>query len=253
MPAAPASPPAATSRFPKAAVPSAAGIIFTVGLLLAVAFLGAVGGALTVFLIGLILAFLLDPIVTWLAARRVPRGLATLLTMAVFFIVLGLLVVAFLDVVVTQARCVRGVAAPGVREHRGVGREPQPQRQGGAGPALVHRLDGAVHRDLRHHGADRAPVRLRDRLPGGVLHDHHAAVLHVLRARRPAGDRAVRLQRAAVAVGRRRAHGHPDLARQLRHLRPRRGHRGGPPRGHGVHREHGPERAGRPRVRRGRR
>ena len=76
---------------------------FTIGLLLALAFLGAVGSALTVFLIGLILAFLLDPIVTWLAARRVPRGLATLITMVVFFVVIGLLVVAFLDVVVSQA------------------------------------------------------------------------------------------------------------------------------------------------------
>ncbi len=103
MAEAPASRPAGTSRFPRAAVPSAAGIIFTVGLLLAVAFLTAVGGALTVFLIGLILAFLLDPIVTWLAARRIPRGVATLITMVVFFVVVALLVVAFLDVVVSQA------------------------------------------------------------------------------------------------------------------------------------------------------
>ena len=101
---APASPPPGTSRFPKAAVPSAAAIIFIVGLLLAISLLAAVGGALTVFLIGLILAFLLDPIVTWLAARRLNRGLATLITMVVFFVVIGLLVVAFLDVVVHARR-----------------------------------------------------------------------------------------------------------------------------------------------------
>jgi predicted PurR-regulated permease PerM len=100
---APATPPAGTARFPRAATPSAAGIVAAIGILLAVGLLTAVGGAATVFIIGLILAFLLDPIVTWLAARRVPRGLATLLTMVVFFVAIGLLVVLFVDVVVDQA------------------------------------------------------------------------------------------------------------------------------------------------------
>jgi predicted PurR-regulated permease PerM len=98
-----ATPPGGTRTFPRAAVPSGAAIVAILGALLTVAILGALGGAVTVFVIGLILAFLLDPIVTWLAARKVPRGLATLITMVVFFVVIGLLVVLFLDVVVTQA------------------------------------------------------------------------------------------------------------------------------------------------------
>jgi len=95
--------PTTTSRFPRMGVPSAAGIVALVGTLLAVALLAAVGDAAFVFVIGLILAFLLDPIVTWLAARRVPRGLATLLTMVVFFVVVIALIIAFVGVVASQA------------------------------------------------------------------------------------------------------------------------------------------------------
>ncbi len=98
----PALPPT-TSGFPRLNVPSAAGIVAVVGALLAIALLAAVGDAITVFVIGLILAFLLDPVVTWLSARRVPRGLATLLVMVVFFAVVIALIVAFVGVVVTQS------------------------------------------------------------------------------------------------------------------------------------------------------
>jgi predicted PurR-regulated permease PerM len=84
-------------------IPSTAGIVAAVAMLLALWLLAAVGGAATVFIIGLILAFLLDPIVTWLSARRVPRGLATLLTMVVFFVVVGILVIAFVGVIASQA------------------------------------------------------------------------------------------------------------------------------------------------------
>ena len=98
----PALPPT-MSRFPRLGTPSAAAVVATVGTLLAVALLVAVGDAAFVFVIGLILAFLLDPIVTWLAARRVPRGLATLLTMVVFFAIVIFLIVAFVGVVASQA------------------------------------------------------------------------------------------------------------------------------------------------------
>src|SRR3954451_1501494 len=98
----PALPPTA-SGFPRLRIPSAAGIVAVLATLLTIAALVAVGDAITVFVIGLILAFLLDPIVTWLSARRVPRGIATLLTMVVFFAVVITLIVAFLGVVTTQA------------------------------------------------------------------------------------------------------------------------------------------------------
>ena len=98
----PALPPT-MSRFPRMGVPSAAGIVAVVGTLLAVALLAAVGDAAFVFVIGLILAFLLDPVVTWMAARKVPRGLATLLTMTVFFVIVIALIIAFVGVVASQA------------------------------------------------------------------------------------------------------------------------------------------------------
>lgn len=98
----PALPPT-MSRFPRMGIPSAAGIVAVVGTLLAVALLVAVGDAAFVFVIGLILAFLLDPVVTWLAARKVPRGLATLLTMTVFFVIVIALIIAFVGVVASQA------------------------------------------------------------------------------------------------------------------------------------------------------
>src|SRR3954467_13806288 len=98
----PALPPTA-SGFPRLRIPSAAGIVAVVATVMTIGVLVAVGDAKFVFIIGLILAFLLDPVVTWLAARRVPRGVATLLTMVVFFAVVIALVVAFVGVVVSQA------------------------------------------------------------------------------------------------------------------------------------------------------
>jgi predicted PurR-regulated permease PerM len=95
--------PTTTSRFPRLGTPSSAAIVAMVGVLLAVTLLAAVGDAAFVFVIGLILAFLLDPIVTWLSARKVPRGVATLLTMVAFFGVVIVLIVAFVGVVVSQA------------------------------------------------------------------------------------------------------------------------------------------------------
>src|SRR3954452_11605225 len=97
----PALPPTA-SGFPRLRIPSAAGIVAVVATLMTIGVLVAVGDAKFVFIIGLILAFLLDPIVTWLSARRLPRGIATLLTMVVFFAVVIALIVAFLGVVTTQ-------------------------------------------------------------------------------------------------------------------------------------------------------
>lgn len=99
----PPSLPPTMSRFPRLATPSTAAVVATVGTLLAIALLAAVGDAAFVFVIGLILAFLLDPVVTWLSARKVPRGLATLLTMVVFFAIVIFLIVAFVGVVASQA------------------------------------------------------------------------------------------------------------------------------------------------------
>jgi predicted PurR-regulated permease PerM len=98
----PALPPT-MSKFPRMGVPSAAGLVAVVGTLLAIALLVAVGDAAFVFVIGLILAFLLDPVVTWMAARKVPRGIATLLTMVVFFAIVIFLIISFVGIVASQA------------------------------------------------------------------------------------------------------------------------------------------------------
>ena len=95
--------PPTMSGFPRIAVPSGAAVVAVIGILITLALVAAVGGGAMVFVIGLILAFLLDPIVTWMAARRVPRGLATLITMVVFFAVVIVLIVAFVGVVASQA------------------------------------------------------------------------------------------------------------------------------------------------------
>jgi predicted PurR-regulated permease PerM len=100
---APAAVPSTMSRFPRLTTPSAAAVVAAIGTVVAIALLIEVGGAVTVFVIGLILAFLLDPIVTWMAARRVPRGVATLLTMVVFFAVVIVLIVSFVGIIASQA------------------------------------------------------------------------------------------------------------------------------------------------------
>src|SRR3954453_6357941 len=98
----PALPPTA-SGFPRLRIPSAAGIVAVVATLMTIGVLVAGGDAKFGLFTGLILAFLPAPIVTWLSARRVPRGIATLLTMVVFFAVVISLIVAFLGVVTSQA------------------------------------------------------------------------------------------------------------------------------------------------------
>jgi predicted PurR-regulated permease PerM len=91
------------SRFPAVHLPSAPGLVAigaAAGVLL---LLVLVAETLPVFVVGLILAYLLDPVVTWLSARRVPRGLATLLTLVGFVAIIGAMAWLFLDTVISQA------------------------------------------------------------------------------------------------------------------------------------------------------
>jgi predicted PurR-regulated permease PerM len=88
--------------FPPFRTPSAAALIAGGAVVLAVFLLLVVGDALPVFVIGLIAAYIMDPLVSAMAARRVPRALATVLAMLLVGAILIVLARVFLDTVVTQ-------------------------------------------------------------------------------------------------------------------------------------------------------
>ena len=93
----------AGSGFPRMRVPSAAGVLAGAAVAAVLVVLFSISGALPVFVIGLIFAYILDPLVTWLAAHRVPRGLAALLSMILVGAILAVLAGVFLETVLTQA------------------------------------------------------------------------------------------------------------------------------------------------------
>lgn len=89
--------------YPRMRVPSAAGVVAGIAVVVAIALLFAAWDALPVFIIGLLVAYVLDPLVTWLAGRRVPRGLATLFAMLLAAAIVGAIAVLFVDTIATQA------------------------------------------------------------------------------------------------------------------------------------------------------
>ena len=98
-----AAPSSAKTGFPTARMPSYAGLVAAAGVAGVLAFLLLVADALPVFIIGLIVAYLLDPVVTAMTRRGLPRGLASLAAMGGLALVLALLTVIFLDTVVSEA------------------------------------------------------------------------------------------------------------------------------------------------------
>ncbi len=100
------------SRYPAMSIPSrpAAVALVAGGLLVAVVL--AAAGALPIFIVGLALAYLIDPGVTWLEARGIPRWLGAV----VLIIVLAAFLVSF-AVIVTTSVATQGTAllaeAPG--------------------------------------------------------------------------------------------------------------------------------------------
>lgn len=90
-------------HFPRARVPSNAALVAGIGVVLVLVLLLLVADTLPVFVIGLIVAYLLDPVVTWAARRGVPRGLATLLSMVLLVATLVGLGAIFIDTVLVQA------------------------------------------------------------------------------------------------------------------------------------------------------
>ncbi|HEX5828638.1 MAG TPA: AI-2E family transporter [Candidatus Limnocylindrales bacterium] len=86
-----------------ARVPSAAGIVAGAAVVAVCVLLFMAAEALPVFIIGLLIAYVLDPVVTWLAGHRVPRGLGTLIAIGGLALILGALATLFLDTVISQA------------------------------------------------------------------------------------------------------------------------------------------------------
>jgi predicted PurR-regulated permease PerM len=89
---------------PRFKPPTYRSLIFIGVLLLLAVLLYAAGGPLTPYLIGLILVFVLNPLVDWLQARGMGRGFATMLVIVVGLILLFVFVWTVLATVVEQAR-----------------------------------------------------------------------------------------------------------------------------------------------------
>jgi predicted PurR-regulated permease PerM len=92
----PASPAAAVARFARVGPPSKAAVVAVAGALVVALLAYLVGEVLAIFVIGLILAYLLDMPTSWMQRHGVPRALGALLSIAV----LGLAVLLFASIVV---------------------------------------------------------------------------------------------------------------------------------------------------------
>ena len=89
---------------PRFRPPTYRSLVFIAVLLLLAVLLYAAGGPLTPYLIGLILVFVLNPVVDWLERRGMGRGFATMLVIVVGLLLAGLFVWTVLGTVVEQAR-----------------------------------------------------------------------------------------------------------------------------------------------------
>lgn len=84
-------------RFPSLTPPSRPAVVAAAGVAVVAVLVYLVGETLATFVIGLILILVLDPIVTWLAARGLPRWVAAVLSIAL----LGVVVAVFAYVVIS--------------------------------------------------------------------------------------------------------------------------------------------------------
>lgn len=100
------------SRFPRVTLPSRAALVAAAGAV-AILFLAyMVGEVLAIFVIGLILVYLLDWPVSWLARHHVPRALGTLLSIAALAIaVFFFFVVVFSAIIEQGAAFIAGIPA----------------------------------------------------------------------------------------------------------------------------------------------
>jgi predicted PurR-regulated permease PerM len=88
--------------FPRLRLPSSAGAVAAAIVIAVLAILVEVGEVLPVFVIALLMAYILDPVVTWMTRRGVPRGLATLVAIGALIAALAALVELFVRTIVSQ-------------------------------------------------------------------------------------------------------------------------------------------------------
>jgi putative permease len=88
--------------FPLLRTPSAAAVVAAAIVVVVLVILARVGEALPVFVVGLLIAYVLDPAVTWMARRGIPRGLATLIAIGALLAALGALIELFMRTVIAQ-------------------------------------------------------------------------------------------------------------------------------------------------------
>ncbi len=93
----PPSPDAPRALFPKVTPPSRAAVVAAAGVAIVAVLAYLVGEVLAIFVVGLILAYLLDVPTTWLARHGVPRALGAILSIAL----LAVIVVLFAAIVFT--------------------------------------------------------------------------------------------------------------------------------------------------------
>ena len=101
-PPGPSRPLPAFPRFPKAGVPSRAAVVAAAGAVVVGLLAYSVGEVLATFLVGLILAYLLDFPVTWMAKHGVPRALGALISIAVLALAVLLFLVIVVEAVIQQ-------------------------------------------------------------------------------------------------------------------------------------------------------
>jgi predicted PurR-regulated permease PerM len=89
---------------PRFRPPTYRSLIFIGVLILLAVLLFAAGGPLTPYLIGLILVFVLNPVVDWLEQRGLGRGFATMFVIVAGLLLVGLFVWTVLGTVVEQAQ-----------------------------------------------------------------------------------------------------------------------------------------------------
>jgi predicted PurR-regulated permease PerM len=100
------------SRFPRVTPPSRAAVVAAAGAVAALVLAYMVGEVLALFIIGLILVYLLDWPVSWLARHGVPRALGTIISIAALAIVVFFFLVVVFSAIIDQgAAFVAGIPA----------------------------------------------------------------------------------------------------------------------------------------------
>jgi predicted PurR-regulated permease PerM len=110
--------PGPIARYPAWTTPSRPAVVATVAGLLVVALFLVASGALPLFVVGLLLAYLIDPGVTWLERRRMQRWLASLLVILALSGLIAAFVLIIAGSVISQGISLIGGAPTALEQVR---------------------------------------------------------------------------------------------------------------------------------------